>query len=129
TWGPQWGQVEEREEENYYFRLSDHAAWLKEYLATHPDFIFPANRLTQLINSAAESGGTDLCISRPKSRLRWGIELPFDSEYVTFVWFDALTNYISFAGFRDPDKGASGLPAFDDLWPCDCHVIGKDILI
>lgn len=129
SWGPQWGQVEEREEENYYFRLSDHAAWLKEFLATHPDFVFPANRLTQLINSAAESGGTDLCISRPKTRLRWGIELPFDSDYVTFVWFDALTNYISFAGFRDPDKGASGLPAFEDLWPCDCHVIGKDILI
>ncbi|HWB03562.1 MAG TPA: methionine--tRNA ligase [Verrucomicrobiales bacterium] len=129
SWGPQWGQVEEREEENYYFRLSDHAAWLKEFLAAHPDFVFPANRLTQLINSAAESGGTDLCISRPKTRLRWGIELPFDSDYVTFVWFDALTNYISFAGFRDPDKGASGLPAFEDLWPCDCHVIGKDILI
>ncbi len=127
--GPEWGEVENREEENYYFRLSDHAAWLKEFLTTHPDFIFPANRLVQLVNAAAESGDMDLCISRPKSRLRWGIELPFDSDYVTFVWFDALTNYISFAGFRDPDNGSTGLPAFGDLWPCDSHVIGKDILI
>jgi methionyl-tRNA synthetase len=127
--GPEWGLVEEREEENYYFRLTDHVEWLRTFLAATPDFVFPANRQTQLSNAVADSGDMDLCISRPKSRLRWGIELPFDSDYVTFVWFDALTNYISFAGFRDPDHGSTGLPAFGDLWPCDCHVIGKDILI
>lgn len=127
--GSEWGLVEEREEENYYFRLTAHAEWLRGFLAATPDFIFPHNRQTQLINAVAESGDMDLCISRPKTRLRWGIELPFDSDFVTFVWFDALTNYISFAGFRDPDKGATGLPSFDSLWPCDAHVIGKDILI
>jgi methionyl-tRNA synthetase len=63
------------------------------------------------------------------SRLSWGIPLPFDPGYVTFVWFDALVNYISFAGYRDPDPERSGLPRFDDLWPCQAHVIGKDILI
>ncbi len=127
--GPEWGQVEEREEENYYFRLSDHAEWLQQFLASRPDAVFPANRHSQLVNSVADSGGMDLCISRPKSRLRWGIELPFDEDYVTFVWFDALTNYISFAGYRDPAPGTSGLPDFNDLWPCDVHIIGKDILI
>lgn len=127
--GPEWGEVVELEEENYYFRLTDHVDWLKGFLAATPDFVFPANRQTQLVNAISDSAGMDLCISRPKTRLRWGIELPFDSNYVTYVWFDALTNYISFAGFRDPDAGASGLPVFDELWPCDAHVIGKDILV
>ena len=81
------------------------------------------------MNALTGSDGIDLCISRPKSRLRWGIELPFDKDYVTFVWFDALTNYASFAGYRDEDPAGSGLPKFEDLWPCDAHVIGKDILI
>lgn len=131
TWGSQWGQVEERSEENYYFRLSDHTAWLRNFLETHPDTVFPPNRQTQLINAVrdGESEGMDLCISRPKSRLSWGIELPFDKDYVTFVWFDALTNYASFAGYRDRSPETSGLPKFEDLWPCDAHVIGKDILI
>ena len=127
--GPEWGEVVELAEDNYYFRLSDHAGWLKEFLEANPGFVFPPNRQAQLVNAAADSGGMDLCISRPITRLRWGIELPFDSEYVTFVWFDALTNYVSFAGFRDPDPGISGLPVFEDLWPCDAHLIGKDILI
>ena len=129
SWGGQWGLVEEREEENYYFRLSDHTAWLRGYLETHPDMIYPANRQTQLLNAVKDSEGVDLCISRPKSRLTWGIPLPFDDDYVTFVWFDALTNYASFAGFRDREPGVSGLPRWEDLWPCDAHVIGKDILI
>lgn len=129
AFGPEWGLVEQRDEENYYFRLSDHAEWLKRFLETHPDYVFPANRHTQLVNAAAGSDEMDLCISRPKSRLRWGIDLPFDDDFVTFVWFDALTNYISFAGFRDPDQGSTGLPSFEELWPCDAHLIGKDILI
>jgi len=129
SWGAQWGLVEEREEENYYFRLSDHAEWLRGFLESHPDFVFPANRHAQLVNAVKESGGVDLCISRPVSRLSWGIPLPFDAGYVTFVWFDALVNYISFAGWNDPAPDSSGLPRWEDLWPCQAHVIGKDILI
>jgi methionyl-tRNA synthetase len=124
--GPEWGEVVFIEEENWYFRLSKYRAWLAEHIATHPDFVFPAFRGNELANAVAKEAG-DLCISRPKSRLGWGIELPFDRDYVTYVWFDALMNYATFAGFRD--KGGAGLPAFADLWPCDAHVIGKDILV
>ncbi len=128
--GPEWGEVVELEEENWYFKLTEHLPWLRAHLQAHPDFVFPANRLTQLVNAVAAEG-MDLCISRPKSRLTWGIELPFDSDYVTYVWFDALTNYISFAGFRDASPATSGLPAWDRTWQgADVvHVIGKDILI
>lgn len=129
TWGSQWGLVEEREEENYYFKLSQYTGWLREFLESHPDAVFPPNRHTQLINAVKDGEGMDLCISRPVSRLSWGIPLPFDPGYVTFVWFDALMNYASFAGFRDPEPATSGLPRWEDLWPCDAHVIGKDILI
>lgn len=129
--GPEWGEVEEREEENYYFRLSDHVEWLRDFLTANPDSVFPESRLSMLKNAVADSIGQqqDLCISRPKSRLTWGIELPFDKEFVTYVWFDALTNYISFAGFRAKEVGNEGLPDFDSLWPCDAHIIGKDILV
>ncbi len=98
--GPEWGEVEHRVEENYYFRLAQHKDWLLGYLRSHPDCVTPDFRQTELINAVEKLTG-DLCISRPKSRLTWGIELPFDSDYVNFVWFDALTNYISFIGY-DP---------------------------
>jgi methionyl-tRNA synthetase len=129
--GPEWGEVEEREEENYYFRLSDHVAWLVKFLDHNPLAVFPESRMSMLKNAVAESvgQGQDLCISRPKSRLTWGIELPFDKDYVTFVWFDALINYISGAGYRAKELGNEGLPEFDTLWPCDAHIIGKDILV
>ncbi len=131
AFGPEWGQVEEREEENYYFRLSDHVDWLVNFLDTHPQAVFPESRLSMLKNAVAESvgQGQDLCISRPKSRLTWGIELPFDADFVTYVWFDALVNYISLAGYRAADAGNDGLPDFSQLWPCDAHIIGKDILV
>lgn len=124
--GPEWGEVLFIEEENWYFRLSKYRPWLVEYLAAHADFVTPAFRGIELANAVAKEAG-DLCISRPKSRLAWGIELPFDREYVTYVWFDALMNYVTFAGYRaakDPS-----LPDFAALWPCDAHVIGKDILV
>ena len=98
--GPEWGQVEHRVEENYYFRLAQHKDWLLDYLRAHPDCVTPDFRQTELINAVEKLSG-DLCISRPKSRLSWGIELPFDRDYVNYVWFDALTNYISFIGY-DP---------------------------
>ncbi len=131
SFGEQWGEVVEFEEDNYYFRLSDHVEWLRDYLERTGDVIFPGFRKADVLNALAASEGTDLCISRPKDRLDWGIELPFDPDYVTFVWFDALTNYISGAGYRrelhtDADLK---LPDFDRLWPADAHVIGKDILV
>ena len=125
--GPEWGQVEHRVEENYYFRLAQHKEWLLDYLRTHPDCVTPDFRQTELINAVEKLSG-DLCISRPKSRLSWGIELPFDRDYVNFVWFDALTNYISFIGY-DPNKGYADQPnEFRDRWPA-LHIIGKDILV
>ena len=124
--GPEWGEVVFIEEENWYFRLSKYRPWLAEYIATHPDFVSPAFRGNELANAVAKEAG-DLCISRPKSRLGWGIELPFDRDYVTYVWFDALMNYATFAGYRAKD--GSSLPDFAGLWPCDAHVIGKDILV
>jgi methionyl-tRNA synthetase len=124
--GPEWGEVVFIEEENWYFRLSKYRPWLAEYLKSHPDFVTPAFRGTELANAVAKEAG-DLCVSRPKARLAWGIELPFDRDYVTYVWFDALMNYVTFAGYRA--EAGAGLPAFAELWPCDAHVIGKDILV
>lgn len=130
NFGAEWGEVVEIEEENWYFKLSDHTAWLKEFLESHSDIIIPAFRKTELLNALERNVGTDLCISRPKERLRWGIEFPFDENYVTYVWFDALINYISFAGYKAADD--AGLPNFATLWPDNSrpvHIIGKDILI
>ncbi len=126
--GAEWGQVEFREEENYYFRLAEHKGWLLGFLRSHPDCVTPDFRQTELVNAVEKLSG-DLCISRPKSRLNWGIELPFDREFVTYVWFDALTNYISFASY-DPaiTEFAQQSNEFRERWPA-LQVIGKDILI
>ena len=127
NFGPEWGQVEERDEENYYFKLSDHVAWLRSFVESSETFILPAFRKADVLNAIERAEGNDLCISRPKERLRWGIELPFDPDFVTYVWFDALINYISFAGYNKAE--GSGLPDFETLWPANLHVIGKDILV
>jgi methionyl-tRNA synthetase len=126
--GPEWGQVEFREEENYYFKLGQHKDWLLSYLDGRTDAIIPKFRQTELRN-AVERISADLCISRPKSRLDWGIELPFDKNFVTYVWFDALTNYISFAGY-DPSKSniEHQTSNFRDKWPA-LQIIGKDVLV
>lgn len=129
NFGPEWGEVVVIEEENWYFKLSDHTDWLKGYLAGTPDSVIPAFRKTELLNAIERNPGTDLCISRPKERLTWGIEIPFDPDFVTYVWFDALINYVSFAGYRSAEN--AGLPEFSKLWTCDerpVHIIGKDIL-
>jgi len=124
----EWGEVEFREEENYYFRLSEHKEWLLQFLRSHPTFASPSFRQTELINAVEKLSG-DLCISRPKSRLSWGIELPFDPEYVNYVWFDALSNYISFIGYDPGLSTFNSQPStFRDCWPA-LHVIGKDIMI
>jgi methionyl-tRNA synthetase len=128
--GPEWGEVEHRVEENYYFRLAQYKDWLLGYLKSekHQACVTPAFRQTELINAVEKLSG-DLCISRPKSRLSWGIELPFDPDYVNYVWFDALTNYISFIGYDPTAKDFSAQPAaFREKWPA-LHIIGKDILI
>src|SRR5205823_14107867 len=134
----EWGQVEFREEENYYFRLSQHKDWLLSYIDNRKDAVIPDFRQMELRNAVEKISG-DLCISRPKSRLDWGIELPFDKEFVTYVWFDALTNYISFAGY-DPKLSTLNSPAsaqlwlgkqpstFLEKWPA-LQIIGKDILV
>ena len=129
--GPEWGEVVYLEEENYYFKLSEHRDWLIGFLEKNERFITPRFRAADVLN-AARKISADLCISRPKERLAWGIELPFDDQYVTYVWFDALLNYASFAGFYDdvselPPR--SGLPELNKLWPPDAQVIGKDILV
>ena len=125
--GPEWGQVELREEDNYYFKLSQYRDWLLGYLKQRADAVIPDFRQTELHNAVEKLSG-DLCISRPKSRLDWGIELPFDAEYVTYVWFDALTNYISFAGYDPTLSTFNSQPStFREKWPA-LQIIGKDIM-
>ena len=127
NFGPEWGEVEEREEENWYFKLSEHTTWLREAVESDTLGITPAFRKNEVLNAIEKAESTDLCISRPKERLAWGIPLPFDEDFVTYVWFDALINYISFAGYLKED--GSELPDFEQLWPAHLHVIGKDIMV
>lgn len=127
AFGPEWGEVVELEEENWYFKLSEQAAWMTEFVEKCDSFVLPAFRKQEVMHAVSRSFDADLCISRPKERLSWGIEFPFDPGFVTYVWFDALINYISFAGYLA--EPGSGLPEFEKLWPADCEVIGKDILI
>lgn len=115
--------VEKISETNYFFRLSEHQDWLIEYIVNHPDFIRPQSRYEEIKSFLKLNKLTDLCISRPKQRLSWGIQVPFSSEHVTYVWFDALINYISAVGEFDK----SGVYK-SDWWPVDLHMIGKDIL-
>lgn len=128
--GPEWGEVEFREEENYYFKLAEHKQWLLDLIdkrsAEGNPLVVPDFRVAELRNAVEKLEG-DLCISRPKARLTWGIELPFDPDFVTYVWFDALVNYLSFAPGYDPASGAD-LAEFGRWWPA-IHVIGKDILV
>lgn len=128
--GAEWGEVEYREEENYYFRLAEHKQWLLDLIdrrsAAGTPLVVPDFRVAELRNAVEKIEG-DLCISRPRARLSWGIEFPFDAEFVTYVWFDALVNYISFAPGYDPAVGVADAE-FRFWWPAR-HVIGKDILI
>jgi methionyl-tRNA synthetase len=126
AFGPEWGEVILLEEENWYFPLVKHKSWLKNFVETHPDFVIPNLRRNELLNAIDRLSG-DLCVSRPRERLSWGIEFPFDPNYVTFVWFDALLNYVSFAGYLSDNDPT--LPDFNELWPCKAHIIGKDILV
>ncbi|MFP6661556.1 MAG: methionine--tRNA ligase [Myxococcota bacterium] len=111
---------EERTEANYFFRMSDHFEWLKGYLTENPEFLQPERYRNEAL-AMLDAGLGDLCISRPKKRLDWGIELPFDADYVCYVWFDALLSYLSGIGYPDG-------PDFESWWAASTHLIAKDIL-
>jgi methionyl-tRNA synthetase len=92
SWPELFGEVTEITEANYFFRLRKHQEWLVAFLQSHEGYVFPAFRQSQVLEFLKEPLN-DLCISRPRERLEWGIPLPFDDQYVTYVWFDALVNY------------------------------------
>lgn len=107
-------------ESNYFFRMSKYQDWLIAHIQEHPDFIRPERYKNEVLAFLKEPL-EDLCISRPKSRLSWGIPLPFDENYVTYVWFDALINYASALGYPEG-------PLFKKYWPVVQHLVAKDIL-
>lgn len=116
-------KVERISETNYFFRLSKYQEWLVSYIKAHPEFIRPPSRYNEVLSFLELNKLTDLCISRPKERLSWGIPLPFSPDHVTYVWFDALINYISAVGTFDESNRYKSR-----WWPADLHLIGKDIL-
>ncbi|MBU0681947.1 MAG: methionine--tRNA ligase [Proteobacteria bacterium] len=107
-------------EQNYFFKMSKYQDWLIDHINSHPEFITPERYKNEMLSFLSEPL-EDLCISRPTSRLTWGIPLPFDNNFVTYVWFDALINYLSGLGYPDDEK-------FARYWPVAEHVIAKDIL-
>ena len=118
------------EEKNYFFRMSEYQQRLIQHIEDHPQWIVPETRRNEILGFLAQPL-QDLSISRPKSRLQWGITLPFDDEHVCYVWVDALINYVTASGVLDPE-GGSDQPGFtnpgNSWWPADMHLIGKDIL-
>ncbi|HXK65657.1 MAG TPA: methionine--tRNA ligase, partial [Spirochaetota bacterium] len=108
-------------EDNYFFKMSKYQQWLIDYINEHPDFIRPERYKNEVLAMLEGEALEDLCISRPRARLSWGIPLPFDNNFVTYVWFDALINYISAIGYPDSDL-------FKKFWPVSNHIIAKDIV-
>jgi methionyl-tRNA synthetase len=115
--------VEKLSEHNYFFKMGQYQDRLIEYIKTHPDFIRPESRRNEVLGFLQNQKLSDLSISRPISRLSWGIELPFDKDYVTYVWFDALVNYVSALEYLPREE-----PVGDRFWPANVHLVGKDIL-
>ncbi len=116
--------IEQLSEHNYFFKMGQYQDRLIDHIRQHEDFIRPASRRNEVLGFLQTQKLGDLSISRPKSRLSWGIELPFDKEgYVTYVWFDALVNYVSALEYL-PHRQPAGLR----YWPADVHLVGKDIL-
>ena len=113
--------IKKLKEKNYFFRMSKYQQQLIDHIKSNPKFIQPKHRKNEILGFL-KNPLNDLCISRPKSRLNWGIDLPFDDNYVTYVWFDALINYITAVGFEQSDD------KFEKWWPASYHLIGKDIL-
>ena len=115
-------EVKKAQEEAYFLRLSKYADKLLEYYEAHPEFITPVSRKNEMVNNFLKPGLQDLCVSR--SSFTWGVPLEFDPKHVSYVWIDALSNYITAIGYdtENPDK------LYEKLWPADLHVIGKDIV-
>ena len=113
--------IKKLKEKNYFFKMSKYQQTLVDHIEANPKFIQPEHRKNEILGFLRQPLN-DLCISRPKTRLNWGIELPFDSDYVTYVWFDALINYITSPGF------GTNKHSFNKWWPASYHLIGKDIL-
>jgi methionyl-tRNA synthetase len=150
TFDPSYGEVVELQEDNYYFKLKAHQQWLIDYLEKNPSFVQPDYRRNEVLGFLKNNELEDLCITRPAARLNWGIPLPFDKDFVTYVWFDALVNYISIpaahgdatvlSALKNPqpstpinsDESRAGreqaLNPQLSLWPADIHVVGKDIV-
>jgi methionyl-tRNA synthetase len=135
TFDPMYGEVIRLQEQNYYFKLKDHQQWLIDYIEQNPSFVAPDYRRNEVLGFLKNNVLEDLCISRPAARLNWGIPFPFDADYVTYVWFDALSNYITVpASWGDPGVPAAlhgknaGTEPPASIWPADIHLIGKDIL-
>jgi len=138
TFDPAYGEVVELVEQNYYFKLKDHQQWLIDFIEANPEFIQPDYRRNEVLGFLKNNTLEDLCITRPASRLNWGIPLPFDPDYVTYVWFDALVNYVTVPAAHGDPTILGALPELNsklktqdarlELWPADVHFIGKDIL-
>jgi len=136
SFDPVYGKVIELEETNYWFKLKPHQQWLIDYIEANPSFVQPDYRRNEVLGFLKNNELEDLCISRPTTRLNWGIPLPFDANYVTYVWFDALVNYITVPASRGDAEVLAAAPAFKSkagepglkLWPADVHILGKDIL-
>jgi methionyl-tRNA synthetase len=120
---PAGNEVVKIQEKNYFFKMSKYQQRLIDYIGQNPDFIQPDFRKNEVLGFLRQPLG-DLCISRPKARLSWGIEIPFDRDYVTYVWFDALLNYATAVGLEQPERAED----FKKWWPGVTHLIGKDIL-
>ncbi len=115
--------VEKAQEEAYFFRMSKYADRLMQHIEEHPEFIQPVSRKNEMVNNFLKPGLQDLCVSR--TSFKWGIPVDFDSKHVVYVWLDALTNYITGLGY-DADGDSDAM--FGKYWPCDLHLIGKDII-
>jgi len=113
--------VEKTREESYFFRLSKYQDWLIDYIKTHPDFIQPPSRTTEMLNNFLIPGLQDLCVSR--TTLKWGIPVDFDPKHTVYVWVDALTNYINALGYGSDDD-----TLYQKYWPADIHLVGKEIV-
>jgi len=114
-------EIKKIKEKNYFFKMSNYQQKLINHIQNNPKFILPKKRANEVLGFLNQPLN-DLCISRPKSRLAWGIEIPFDTDYVTYVWFDALLNYITAVGYGNDNE------KFNNWWPANYHLIGKDIL-
>lgn len=118
--------VEQIQEENYFFLMSKYQDRLISYIEGHAGYILPETRRNEVLGFLKNNELGDLCISRPKSRLSWGVPIPFDDNFVIYVWFDALLNYFSATRYLVPD--AQDARRGDFWWPADHHLVGKDIL-